>query len=88
MVLLCLTWQWLGLAVVKPVEDWMQDVHDRKSSKLKPSGGISRMTGREGITSLPWGLVVVEGVAVFIARCFFLGRASLDKESLAIGSMV
>ena len=46
------------------------------------------MTGREGITSLPWGLVVVEGVAVFIARCFFLGRASLDKESLASGSMV
>ena len=46
------------------------------------------MTGREGITSLTWFLVVVEDVAVFIARCFFLGRASSDEESLAIWSMV
>ena len=74
--------------MVKPVEDWMQDVHDRKSSKLKPSGGISRMTGREGITSLTRLLVVVQDVAVFIARCFFLGRASSDKKSPVIGSMV
>ena len=49
---------------------------------------MSRRTGREGTTSLTWGLVVIEDVAVVIARCFCLGRASSDKESLAIGETV
>ena len=51
-----------------------------ESSDDGPSGKMSRMTGKAG--------VVVAGVECGVApraRCFFFGRASSGRHSLALG---